>query len=134
MNRIAVYTLIDVTTTDVTNNDAEDQQQRNQQRNWGTVNQIINLRIESQVEAVPRTPMQVNVDSHKFGSYYRGYHQCWKFIFQFDSGIDCAQHLEKLRFDFDNVPIITGLDETIDLPYPVFCVNGALTNTYFRVL
>lgn len=134
MNRIAVYTLIDITTTGITNNNNEEQRERNQQRNWETVNQIINLRIESRVEAVPKTPMQVNVDSHRFGSYYKGYHQCWKFIFGLDQLVDLESHLDKLKFDFDNVPVITGLDETIDLPYPVFCVDGSLTNTYFKVL
>lgn len=133
MNRIAVYTLIDITTTGITDN-TEHRRERNQQRNWETVNQIINLRIESNVEAVPSTPMRVNVDNHCFGSYYKGYHQCWKFIFVLDTVVDLDEHLKKLKFDFDNVPVITGLDETIDMPYPIFCVEGSLANTYFKVL
>jgi len=133
MTRIAVYTIVDITATGVTNNNTENQFERNQQRNWETVNQIINLRVESTVEAVPKTPMNVNTENHDFGAYYKGYHQCWKFIFSPNTD-NVRDYLDKLSFDFDNVPVVSGLNETIDMPYPIFSTIGALKNTYFKVL
>lgn len=134
MTRIAVYTLVDITATGITDNNTENQFERNQQRNWETANQIINLRVESSVEAIPKTPMHVNVELHEFGSYYKGHHQCWKFIFSSDLEGDTDDQLKKLCFDFENVPVVIGLNETIDMPYPVFCIDGTLKNTYFKVL
>lgn len=137
MSKIAVYTLIDITATDVKTNAEDTVFRRNQQRNWETAHQIINLRTKVDVEIKPYTPKIVSLANHKFSNLYYGEHKCWKFIFtvEFSKVFAGEVHiLEKLEYDFNQVPIITGLEETINLPDPVFYTKGGLINTYFKVL
>jgi hypothetical protein len=130
MKTYAVYTLIDITATGEINNNTENQPARNQQRNWETAHQIVSLRQQVQIIAVPGDPKLVQMSAHDFGSYYRGQQQCWKFMFSADyAGIDPVTQLYQ---DFDNVPVITGLNETVSLPYSVFCSHGILKNLYIR--
>ena len=44
--RYYAYTLIDITETNVLTQSAEQQKQRNQQRNWETINQLLSLRAQ----------------------------------------------------------------------------------------
>lgn len=137
MIKIAVYTLIDITNTGITSNNPDNQFKRNQQRNWETINQVINLRSHATIEASPNTPKQVNLAFHQFGDYYKDHQKCWKFIFslKYPETIGSIQDpTEKLRYDINGVPIITGLDETVHLPDPVFYIDGLLKNTYFKIL
>jgi hypothetical protein len=135
--KFSVYTLIDITATSIIDNNSDNVKQRNQQRNWETAHQLINLRTQSMVEAVPASPRMIYCEGHEFGSYYRGQHRCWKFIFTIDFdnifGTDDDPY-RLLVTDFNEVPIITGLDETVNLPDPVFYTEGILKNTYFRGL
>jgi len=134
--RAAVYTLIDITATGVTNY-STDARARNQQRNWETVHQIINLRTQCPIEAVPASYKLVDMSSHEFGSFYLGQHRCWKFIFntEYPAVLGTGHDpFERLRYDFNSVPVIIGLDETIHMPDPVFYLDGLLKNTYFKVL
>ena len=135
--KFCIYSLVDITATGIIDNSTPNQLERNQQRNWETAYQIINLRTQSTVEAVPASPRMVSMEQHDFGGYYRGQHRCWKFIFsiEFDNifGSDQAPY-ERLEYDFNEVPIIKGLNETIDLPDPVFYTKGLLKNIYFRAL
>jgi hypothetical protein len=130
MKTYAVYTLIDITATGEINNNTENQPARNQQRNWETAHQIVSLRQQVQIIAMPGDPKLVQMSAHDFGSYYRGQQQCWKFMFQADYHV--ADSVAQLYRDFDNVPVITGLNETVSLPYSVFCSNGILKNLYIR--
>lgn len=142
MTHIAVYTLVDITATGILSNTTENKHKRNQQRNWETIHQVINLRTHSTIIAVPGTPKLVNLDHYQFGSYYHApqrhtFHRCWKFIFdvQYLSVFSFGNNpLERLEYDLNNVPIITGLDETVDLPDPVFYIEGILKNTYLKIL
>lgn len=134
--RYSVYTLIDITSTQIISNNTTDNFARNQQRNWETAQQIIGLRTQALIVAVPASPRTVYMDSHEFGSYYKGQHQCWKFIFEVEHtnvfGND-DDPVKLLRQDFDSVPIIKNLSETVDLPDAMFYTQGLLKNTYFKI-
>jgi hypothetical protein len=134
--KFSVYSLVDITFTGVVDN-SRNTKERNQQRNWETVHQIINLRTQAVVEAVPSSPREILLNAHEFGQYYTNKHRCWKFIFtiEFDEIFGSKQNpYERLMYDFNEVPIICGLDETINLPDPVFYTQGLLKNIYFRGL
>jgi hypothetical protein len=137
MKSIAVYTLVDITATGVISNQDDMRKPRNQQRNWETIHQIINLRTHAKIAAVPASPKMVAMEHHNFGTYYRDSHRCWKFIFEI-SDISVFKfennELERLHYDVNNVPVIKHLDETADLPDPVFYTEGILKNTYFKIL
>lgn len=132
----AGYTLVDITATGA-NHKLGNRQEKNQQRNWETVFQVINLRTQCSIIAQPTTPKLVNLDVHQFGSYYSGHHNCWKFIFSSET-TDVFGPVEDptriLRQDFDNVPVIKDLTESVALIDPVFYTDGILRNIYFRVL
>lgn len=134
---IAGYTLIDITETGVYRQHSENSLERNQQRNWETVLQVVSLRTQPVNIISARSPQLVSVTAHSFGSYYRGSQMCWKFMFQVENpGVlgppeNPVQFLEQ---DFNDVPVITNLTETIGLPDKVFYTQGILKNIYFRIL
>jgi hypothetical protein len=130
---INVYTLVDITATGYIVNDSS--KQREQQRNWETAQQLVNLRAACRIRAVPGMPKIVEVGPHQFGSRYTGQHRCWKFIFTIDQEYLHRNHdpLYYLKFDFDRVPINTGLDETAEFANTLFYTSGADTNVYFKI-
>ena len=130
---VNVYTLVDITATGVLANDSG--HAREQQRNWETAQQLVNLRTASKILAVPGTPKMVDLGLHQFGTAYHGIHRCWKFIFT-----TAAENLTKdfdplyyLKFDFDAVPVNVGLDETAEFANTLFYTHGANTNVYFKI-
>jgi len=74
---------------------------RNQQRNWETITQLISLR--TQVDNL-QEPVMI--------------HDCWQFEFEvenenlFNNGAD---RLAVLKTDCQGVPMLTGLNESIDI-------------------
>lgn len=140
MNRIGAwysgYTLVDITDTGIYRMKPELLLQRNQRRNWETVLQAISLRAQPIDFVSARNPKMASMTSHEFGSYYRGSHRCWKFMFfvehqgVFGPEDDPTKFLQQ---DFNEVPVITGLTETAAFPDPVFYTKGILKNLYFRV-
>jgi hypothetical protein len=130
MIKIAVYTLVDITATGIKTNIAVDEFKRNQQRNWETASQVVNLRYHNIIEAAPFSPKYANLTSHNFGSQFQQQHSSWKFIFSTES----ESIITDLEYDFDNVPVIAGLNETIELNEPVFRTHGAWKNIYFKIL
>ena len=135
--KCAVYTLIDITATYTKILENTNLKLRNQQRNWETAYQIVNLRHSVEILASSVNPKMVCVDYHEFGDFYQDQHRCWKFMFKHRySFLDTTKEefLRTINYDFDRVPIIAGLDETIILPDPVFRTIGPLKNTYFKIL
>jgi hypothetical protein len=128
--KLAVYTLIDITSTGILSNDQAVKKERNQQRNWDTALQIISLRNHCRIIAHPSSPQTVNLNLHDFGSDYTGEQRCWKFIFETETD----QDLEILSRDFDSVPVIIGLTETVVLDQPVFVAHGTQKNMYIKIL
>ena len=135
MLAISIYTLVDITPTGVISQTQQNLFQRNQQRNWETVQQLVNLRNHAMIIAEPHSPRTVDVAQHKFGTRYQGPQKCWKSIFTISTiTVDnMNKELDRLVYDFDSVPIITGLTETVSLPSPLFSTKGDLCNTYFRI-
>lgn len=130
---INVYTLVDITATGYIVNDSS--KQREQQRNWETAQQLVNLRAACRIRAVPGMPKMVDVALHQFGSAFTGIQRCWKFIFTTAADNLSKDHdpLYYLKFDFDHVPINTGLDETAEFANTLFYTSGADTNVYFKI-
>jgi hypothetical protein len=140
MNKLGLwfsgYTLVDVTDTGIRRYQQELHLKRNQQRNWETVLQVIGLRAQPVDLVGARNPKMVSMQTHNFGSYYRGSQRCWKFMFFIEHNEVFGPEEDPTRFliqDFDEVPIITGLEETAAFPDPVFYTEGILKNLYFRV-
>lgn len=130
------FTLVDVTATGVTRYRAEQELERNQQRNWETVLQTIGLRTQPMMIHTPVVTESNLGDGWEFGEYYQGRHKIWLWTFAIETPdvflLD-GNMLGGLEKDFEQVPVIQGLDETARFMLPVFYPYGAIKNIYFKM-
>jgi hypothetical protein len=128
------FTLVDITPTGVLHNHAGNEHARNQQRNWETVIQLMGLRTQPHI-IKPPTAKVYDLGDGPFGEMYKGQHLVWAWTFRSEhpsayfTGIDA---LGGLYQDFENIPIITGLDETARFLLPILHPYGAIKNIHFR--
>lgn len=129
-----VYSLVDITNTGVTRLTASNEHERNQQRNWETVLQVVGLRAQPiHIEGPVQTELEVSYLN--FGDLYEGRHQVWVSCFGVEHsdvylvGNNPVAGLEK---DFEQVPVITGLNETARFLLPIFYTHGTIKNIYFK--
>jgi hypothetical protein len=128
------YTLIDITETKVLTQSVEQQKQRNQQRNWETINQLLSLRAQL-LEFNYLSMVSADIAEYSFGVNYVGTHNIWSFDFAVDRDDIYAFNHDKygaLKDDFKIAPIILGLDETATPSLPLFYVGGPDKNIYFK--
>ena len=131
LHRYHAYTLIDITKTDVYTN--EPIKERNQQRNWETVQQVLSLRAQL-LSFDYLGVMEDDVKNYSFGIDYRGQHRIWQFEFTVEhEDVYSLGHdrYGALKDDFKITPIILGLDETARPSVPLFYASGSEKNIYF---
>lgn len=128
-------TLVDITATGVIRHSADNEIERNQQRNWETVLQCIGLKAQPQLIDGPYFK-EFEIDEHTvFGEMFYGTKQkVWFFDFAVEAedvflfNNDPVGHLDKI---FEQVPIICSLNETARFILPIFYPYGAIKNIYF---
>lgn len=131
-------TLIDITATGVIRNTADREVERNQQRNFETVLQILSLRTQPHVVRWPDTEI-IPAETVKFwfGEMYTQEPQrIWTFYFSADypgAYSDAISPVGNLLRDFEEVPVITGLTETARFMLPIFYPHGAIKNIHLMV-
>jgi len=131
------HTLVDITNTGVTKYSVDKEHQRNQQRNWETVVQILGLRTQLMRMEITDI-LNVNLNKYKFGKNHTGKHKIW--VFEFDVEYQDIYRIGNDDFkilvdDFTQIPIITKLDETTTGSLPIFySSDGADKNIYFNFL
>lgn len=89
---------------------------RNQQRNWETITQLINMRTQMIDASVPRESLGK-----------------WTFDFEYEATDvyrNGSDELGLLKIDCNDVPMILGLNETGTLD-PVLRTTGARSNIWF---
>jgi hypothetical protein len=111
-----------------------DSKQRNQQRNWESVLQVLGLKTQPIIWETPEQVFNVPLDepsalSKYFGEFYSGYQSIWGF--RFSSETEDVYTLDSLYEDFEQVPVILGLDETARFMLPIFHSYGTLKNIHF---
>jgi hypothetical protein len=131
-----IITLVDITRTGITRNHAGEDRLRDQQRNWETVLQVLGIRAQPTVTEGPITDMvDEYVIKNLFGDMYSGEQRIWAVGFSIEHqevyrrGDDPLALLEE---DFNQVPVITGLDETARFLLPIFYSHGAIKNIAFK--
>lgn len=127
------YSLVDITATGVTRGD-NDSTERNQQRNWETVLQCIGLRTQPLHIQAPGL-VDIELDRLEFGDFYTGVRRVWTWTWAVESKeiYDLPNSpLGGLQKDFEQVPIIVGLDETARFMLPIFYPYGTIKNIYFK--
>jgi hypothetical protein len=130
----SIATLVDITKTDVTSSkNYEYNKERNQQRNWETLSQVLNLRTQAILVETPKC-IREDVSKYCFGNAYSGEQNIWifRFIVEFENVLGTDDDTFKfLRHDLELVPIITGLDETVTINPPILVPQGFYKNTTF---
>ena len=114
-----IYTLIDITETKQYR--GADKKLTHQQANFMTFFQTLCLR---QNYLFDNPPEKVEMSEKElkeigFGTNYKGNHNVWCITLTVDEGRTFPE-LESVEKDFDLVPVISGLDETIEINNNVF--------------
>jgi hypothetical protein len=122
---------------------------RNQNSNFSTMLQLLQMRGNITWEQPPQRVELPSLGNHVFGSYYEGKHSTWHFqFFTEQSGVygEVADPTENLVDDFNLVPIITECKNTAYFPVQTFVTRelqgsdeqkvigalaGGIINTYF---
>lgn len=128
------FSLVDVTPTGVTRSSDNNDLERNQQRNWETVLQCMGLRTQPQHIRPPES-LEVDLDHVEFGDMYTGVHRVWTWTWAVEgTGIyDLNEKpLAGLQQDFEQVPVVTFLNETARFMLPIFYPYGTIKNIYFN--
>jgi hypothetical protein len=129
------FTLVDITATGVIRSQDLDNTERNQQRNWETLLQCIGLRTQPQNIQEPITSTVEDIGVAEFGDFYTGTQKIWTWSWTVErEGVyDLADvPLAGLLQDIEQVPIITGLEETARFMLPIFYPYGTIKNIYIK--
>lgn len=122
--KFELYTLIDITRTDARR--GEDITLYKKQQNYLTAMNTIGLRANPTIKKHP----QIVHTYPNFGSVYKGKQTVWKLTF--DIEYEDATSVELMKNDFNLVPVITNLDETVEIKDNVFLTeNKQYLNTVF---
>ena len=127
------YSLVDITATGVTRCSDPDSLERNQQRNWETVLQCISLR--TQPLNIKEPVSFLHEVGSEFGDFYQGTHKIWTWSWAVErEGIYAmsGSSLGGLQRDFEQVPVVVGLEETARFMLPIFYPYGTIKNIYFK--
>lgn len=118
--------LFDITPTGITRGESD---ARNQQRNWESLIQALSLKTQIEIVIYPEKVENFNfTHSEIFGSFYSSIQTVWAFGFYSESDIYTE---DLLNTDCDEIPIITGLEETAKFLLPLTHTSGTLKNLYF---
>ena len=130
---LVLTTLIDITETGIIRGNSK---QRDQQRNWECVLQVLSLRTQPIVLEGPIRLDLIDFKTHigvknTYGEFYHDLpfpQTVW--AIKFTSEQNGIYSKEQIYEDFDKVPIILGLDETARFILPMFNSYGSLKNIH----
>jgi len=113
--KFIVHTLVDITETRARR--GEESFLLQQQQNYLTFLQTLGLRVNLS-ELVSPVAEKISIKDYNFGSNHTGNHQVWtfKFTVEYADALD----IDMLENDFDLVPVITELSETVELKQAAF--------------
>lgn len=122
MEYIQIKTLIDITKTDVRRFNQGTQLQLDQNKNFTTLLQCLEIKSIVNYNQIPIME-KIDIKSLGFGNLYKGKHAMWTFKFSPDRLMvyqDDTDEVGLLINDIHHVPIIKNLTETINIDVPIF--------------
>ena len=128
------FTLVDITSTGQTTYSSEHVLERNQQRNWETVQQILGLRTQPMILETATLITDITDFKNNFGISYQGQHRVWTWKFSVDYADifnDSFDYFGLLKNDFKLTPVILDLTETARPEHAIFYTSGPFKNIYF---
>ena len=130
MDKFRLTTLVDITETGARR--GEDPLAYRQQQNFLTVLQTIGLRTNIEYTSGPKV-ITADPKEKSLGSDYKGEQTIWQF--EFTSPAPDSLTLDMLNNDFNLIPIITDLAETVKFKNSVFITQKPkISNTNFVLL
>ena len=115
--RYKILSLIDITKTKVRRGQFEDVKIVNQFSNYMAFENSLLLRSNMNSISTPTSEIQ-DITNLKFGDNYQGEHMVWTAIVEPD--FPDAVNVDSLKQDFDLVPMVIGLDESINIKTGVY--------------
>tara|TARA_E500000331_G_scaffold352461_1_gene401109 strand:+ start:620 stop:1009 length:390 start_codon:yes stop_codon:yes gene_type:complete len=112
--KVILTTLVDITETNARRGD--DKFKLSQQANYMTTIQTAGLRINP--NPILLEDKTSKLDNLGFGTAFKGQQRYWVFKFDFETEAGLNQQL--LENDFDLVPVLSGLNETVNFRNSVF--------------
>lgn len=110
-------------------NRSQDEKAVHQYANYMTFENSLQLRSNVNIVEEP-TMEKMDISNLKFGDSYKGEHVVWSLLIEPD--FPDAVKQEVLEEDFDLIPMITGLDETINIKTGVYrTTDPDYTNVLF---
>lgn len=118
--RFKLYTLIDITETGARKGD--DSKMVKQQQNYLTVLQTIGLRVNPKYIKKPKIIKEVPSELG-LGTVFKNKQNVWEY--QFEIEYEEALSVETLIEDFNLIPFIIDLDETVEFDKNVFITKNS---------
>ena len=136
MEIVEIKTLVDITNTKVIRPNQGSQISYDQNRNFITLRQCVELRSIVSYNDPPEVTYE-DITLMGFGKQYKGKHKVWTFRFIPDrTGVYTSENGDAvgcLLEDLDLVPIIKNLEETVNIDKAVFdCNNLTTKNTIIK--
>lgn len=137
MNTIEIQTLVDITQTNIIRPKQGSQQQLDQQRNFTTLKQCLEIRSNIIFDVPPQVESK-DIKDLGFGSKFKGKQTVWTFRFTPErrgAYSENGNEVGCLYEDVDQVPVVKSLTETINIEKAIFDLKNPITkNTIVRVL
>lgn len=138
MEQIEIKTLIDVTNTQVQRPTQGTQFEQDQNRNFITLLQCLEIRSIVSYENKPTCEL-VDIKGMEFGSTYKGKQMVWTFYVQPDRDSvyldSTGNKVGTLLDDLHEVPVIKKLNETVNIDKAVFDTkDSSFKNTIIKAL
>jgi hypothetical protein len=138
MDIIEICTLIDITQTKVNRISQGTELELNQQRNFVTLLQCVEIRSIIEFDRPPSLELK-DLKTLGFGSQYKGKNRVWTFRFNTDRTnvyLDNNDNpVGSLIEDLHEVPIIKNLTETVNILKSIFdCKDDRYKNTLARLV
>ena len=124
------YTLVDITATgSLRYSPSESAMRRDQQRNWETLVQSISLRAQPVLLTTPTVIAATDIAEYAFKCPIQENTRIWHFTF--GSEHTDIYSITQLMQELHQIPVTTGLLESVKLPKPIFDTLSDHSNTYF---
>lgn len=124
--RYTIYTTVDITNTGQYRAEPGKEADRWKEQNFQTVLQTLGMRANI---VFSKKPEDMEVAGNIFGFNTSKIIKVWAFSFETERDYPLSSFLEE---DFDGVPYISGLDESMEQNFDVFVPNGPSRNIVFK--
>ena len=126
-----IYTTVDITNTGQYRSEPGKELERLKEQNYQTILQTLGLR--ANIRTI-ENPVLMNINGSILGFNTSNIIHVWRYSFESERDYPFGTEenpVEFLENDFDGIPFISGLDESMQQNYDVFVTDGPSKNIIF---